>query len=56
MTKDLFKRERTFSTDIKIAVLNVRSSWHFKGILKTLLGLKTFLGFNCLCEVMVLTV
>ena len=56
MIKDLFKRERTFNKAILMSVLNVRSLWHFKGILKTRLSLKTFLGFNCLLEVMVLMV
>ena len=32
------------------------SSWRFRGIVKTLLGVKTFLGFNCLCEMIVLMV
>ena len=53
MIKDLFKRERTFSTAILMSVLNVRSSCLFKGMLKTQFGLKTVLGLICLRESLV---
>ena len=56
MMNDLFKRERMFNTNIKMAAPNVRSLCLSKGTLKTQFDLKTVLGLICvkfwfwLCE------
>lgn len=54
--KDLFKRERTFSSTTLMSALNECSSQGLSGMLKAFFDLKTVLGLSCMCEIIVVIV